>query len=150
MYDLYNWRFVLFSKFKNISGDAVDSSGSRIEITDIEVNNVRDKAVSVGESSTLTIKESSFSNVGVGIASKDGSVVHVDEVEIKDFKLFQSMTYIKKSFYGPSKLYFNQSELSEDEFHLRQSGTELWVNGNLMTAENVDVEKLYINEIMSK
>jgi len=139
-----------FSKFVNINGDAVDSSGSKIEINNIVVDNVRDKAVSVGEGSILNLRESFFSSVGVGVVSKDGSVVHVDDVEIKNFKLFQSMAYMKKSFYGPPKLFFNHSEAPEKKYHLRQAGTELWVNGNLIKAKKVDVEELYKTEVMSK
>ena len=57
---------------------------------------------------------------------------------------------MKKSFYGPPKLFFNHSEATEKKYHLRQAGTELWVNGNLIKAKKVDVEELYKTEVMSK
>ena len=40
-----------------------------------------------------------FNNIGVGVVSKDGSLVNISNTRIFDYKLYAAMTYLKKDFY---------------------------------------------------
>ena len=53
---------IINSNFKKISGDAIDLSGSNVLIRDIAASEVADKAISVGEESTLNIDEGDMPN----------------------------------------------------------------------------------------
>ncbi len=141
---------ILSSHFENIGGDAVDFSGSQVEIVDLKANDIHDKAVSGGEGSTLVVRDSNFINVGVGIASKDGSTVTAENIKVKDYTLSAIMTYVKKDMFGAPKLFISQSELTGGKTASRQAGTELTIDGNQIAEEAIDVKELYSGEVMKK
>ena len=67
------------STFINIGtaggGDAIDTSGSVVEITDVTFRQVSDKAISAGEASTVTASDIVIDDTGTGLASKDRSTL---------------------------------------------------------------------------
>ena len=114
------------SNFLEIGGDALDFSGSTVGLGDITIKGVKDKGVSVGESSNISIENAYISNVGVGIASKDGSKVNANNIHIEKYKLHGVMTYIKKPFYSPSAyLNLNGGNIVGSSPYLRQKNTKL-------------------------
>ena len=62
--------------------------------------NIFDKAISAGEGTNLKINNVFFENVGVGIASKDGSNVIAKNCTTQNPLLSSYMTYIKKNNYS--------------------------------------------------
>ena len=141
---------VLYSDFSNIGGDALDFSGSSASIRKIKVNNIKDKAISAGEKSTLNIENSSFNNTGVGIASKDGSSVVVSNTKISDYKLYAAMSYIKKDFYGSPSIILNDCLVSNGNAYIRQKGTNMVVDSIKIKESNLSVKKLYKTRVMAK
>jgi hypothetical protein len=120
---------VLYSEFINIGGDALDFSGSNVFIKQTKAINVKDKAVSAGEGSILIIENSNDSDIGVGIASKDGSQVSVFNTLFKDVTLSPAMTFIKKSFYEAPKLVLQSCDIDVDSDLIAQTGTSIFVDG---------------------
>ena len=115
------------------------------------MTNIRDKAISAGERTNLMVKEGIFLDVGVGIASKDGSTVQVSNSKIKDYELSAGMTYQKKSIFGRySSLVFKQSDLVSDKAFTRQVGTYLSVNGRDIPSTDLSIDELYSTGIMKK
>ncbi len=141
---------VLNSEFLNIGGDALDFSGSNVLIIKTKANNIKDKAVSAGEKSILTIKGSKFNNIGVGIASKDGSSVIVTDTEILNYKLYGAMSYLKKDFYDMPSLTINNSLVSDGHAFVRQEGTKMIVDGIDIPEGKINVKKLYKTKVMMK
>ena len=137
------------SIFSNIGGDAVDVSGGDIVLSDMMIKDVKDKGISAGEGSKVKIELSKISRVGVGIASKDGSEVKAESTFIEESKLFDLMTYSKKSFFNNSKLLFN-NDSQEVVTSARQRNTYLNINDSEAVARKLDVEKLYETSVMSK
>ena len=137
------------SIFSNIGGDAVDVSGGDIVLSDMMIQDVKDKGISAGEGSKVKIELSKISRVGVGIASKDGSEVKAESTFIEESKLFDLMTYSKKSFFNNSKLLFN-NDSQEVVTSARQRNTYLNINDSEAVARKLDVEKLYETSVMSK
>ena len=150
--------------FVNIGGDALDFSGSKVQIKNIKANNVKDKVISAGESSNLDVSNLEFTNIGVGVASKDGSVVNVNNCLINDTKFIAFRTYIKKKNYSSpsliiencvinfmkkdSKLYSNKNN---DLRYFRQKGTSLKVLGiDKIIEKNLNVDLLYKTTVMNK
>ncbi len=140
------------SKFYNILGDAIDFSGSKVSLKNITVEKVKDKGLSVGEDSDVYISDSSIENVGVGIASKDGSKTIADNVIINDYKLYAGMTYIKKSFHDNNltSLRTNFAKKLKKNSFKRQEGTYIYLNGELLESSKINVKKMYQSEIMKK
>ena len=137
------------SFFSNIGGDAVDVSGGSVSFSNLMISDVRDKAVSAGEGSSVDMSNIKIANVGVGIASKDGSQVLVDDITISNSSLFDLMTYSKKKFFNKPSLSLtdkNQNIYSA----VRQNGSFLEINNKEVGESFVDVEKLYQTSVMSK
>ncbi|MBT5399358.1 hypothetical protein HOL24_02320 [bacterium] len=141
---------VLHSKLSNIGGDALDFSGSNVLIENTTVINVKDKAVSAGEESVLNIENSHFDNIGVGVASKDGSLVTINNTRILDYKLYAAMSYIKKDFYSMPDISINNSSVSDGNSYIRQKGTNMTVDNIKIPESKMSVKKLYRNRVMSK
>ena len=134
---------ITHSNLSNIGGDALDFSGSNVSIVNTKASNVKDKAVSAGEKSDLNIENSQFINIGIGLASKDGSVVNTSNTSILDYKLYGVMSYIKKDFYGSPKINISNSTVSSGNDYVRQKGTSMTVDGIEILESEINVEKLY-------
>lgn len=138
------------SLFEHIGGDALDYSGSNIVINNPRVRFVKDKAISVGEASQVTVTGGRIHDVGVAIASKDGSSATASNVHIFEVTLSPAMTYIKKPFYGAPSLTLDNSTIETSESYFRQNDTNLTVDGIDIATQRVDVETLYNTGVMKK
>lgn len=138
------------SKFINISGDAIDFSGSDAFVSYIDVENVRDKAISAGENSVLEIDQSYLKDIGVGVASKDGSKVTINNSKVENYKLHAAMSYLKKDFYAAPSILIKNTSVSIGNEYMRQKGTFMSVNDTQIKESELDVKKLYSNSVMSR
>lgn len=137
---------VVGSNFSDIAGDALDYSGSTVIMRDLFIKNIKDKGVSGGENSYLTVEKSIIENSDIGIASKDGSEVKVFDVTINKPTSFSLMTYVKKSFWGTPSLSAENVRMDIENSVLAQYGTELFIDGIGIEAEGLDVKSLYQDE----
>lgn len=86
-----------------VGNDCLDTSGSSVEVGYLVAHSVGDKGVSAGENSNLQLDQVSFTNVGVGLVSKDGSILHVDEATITKTPLAVA-AYVKKPEYDRPRI----------------------------------------------
>ena len=91
---------------KAIGNDCLDTSGSKVEVQHLQAETVGDKGVSAGENSRIKIEKAVFSNIGVGLVSKDGSVLDVKNMLIDKTPLAVS-AYIKKPEYKAPSVILN-------------------------------------------
>jgi hypothetical protein len=133
------------SSFSAIGGDALDFSGSKVHIDNVDAHHIQDKAVSSGEESTISITNSVIEDTGIGLAAKDGSQISGRGIRIQDYKLKAAMSYVKKGFYRKApEIHLDNSTVSAPErAYSRQHGTTLSVDGVEISAETIDVERLY-------
>ena len=98
--------------FKNTGNDCLDFSGSHISIKDCKINFSGDKGVSCGEESQIDIENVSVDNAVLGVASKDNSIVRINNIELKNcqtgFAAFQ-----KKPEYGPAQIEVNNVKVEK-------------------------------------
>lgn len=125
-------------------GDAVDVSGSNIAVNGTRFVVVADKALSVGERSTMQATGVAIAKVGTGAAAKDGSRLEISDSNI-DGATFAGMTaYIKKPEYGPAEIRAEGVAIVATERPvLVQTGSRASVDGEEVVAEDVDVDALY-------
>ena len=140
--------------FKNLGyaggGDGIDLSGARVTITGTQFLNIADKAISVGEESRLISDKLSIQNVGVGIASKDGSHATIQSSEIMRTKLAGLMAYTKKSVYPSATLHAKDITFKQSTPNaLVQTGNELMLSGVLIEPSELPVNELYENSMKS-
>ncbi len=141
---------VTASKFSDIGGDSLDFSGSTVDISKVTARRVKDKVVSVGEASFVNVTNSDFSDVGVGIASKDGSHAKVENVSISDYGLHAAMTYIKKDFYDTPVLELMRCDIGKGNAFSRQKGTRMRVDDAEVEEVLTNVKALYQSGVMKK
>ena len=97
---------VMISKSNN---DCADFSFGNYNIEKFNLNNCGDKALSVGERSVLNTNEAIISNSNIGIASKDSSIINVQETNIKNTKECLA-AYNKKQEFSGSYLKIKRSK----------------------------------------
>jgi hypothetical protein len=135
-------------EFKNIGhaggGDGIDISGTRMVIRNTRFHNISDKAISVGEKSHLEGTDLSIDTVGVGIVSKDGSRVIVQNSQITKAALAGLMAYVKKPIFPSSSLFaknFKFTQLSSPA--VVQRGNEINLEGKTIESSDLDIQNLY-------
>jgi hypothetical protein len=94
------------SYFLRSGNDAIDASGSNIEIESISIDGTGDKGLSVGEDSQVNATGIEIKNAQIAIASKDMSQFIGENVSLSDSK-FGLTVYQKKSEFGPAKMRIN-------------------------------------------
>ena len=135
--------------FEQISGDALDFSGSIVKIDLTTFSNIGDKAVSAGENSILSISNSKIKNANIGVASKDLSEISLDSVVIDSAQFTGLAAYIKKPQFGPAYLNGTNIDFVNTERQaLCQLESELILNGSVIPCEDIDVESLYEQGIL--
>ena len=87
-------------KILNAGNDCADFSLGQYEIKKIILESCGDKALSVGEKSTVNLKEIIASKSNYGIASKDSSVVKLDIAKFDNLKICAAAYNKKQEFNG--------------------------------------------------
>jgi hypothetical protein len=124
--------------------DGIDVSGSNVSIVGTRFSAITDKAISVGEGSTLGATAVVVDGAGAGAVSKDGSSLYLKDAEIRAVRVAGLMTYTKKPEYGPARLVASDVRFSGTERHaLAQSGSHLELDGQPVGTQDVDVDQLY-------
>jgi len=130
-----------------VGGDGLDISGSNLNIKDMNANNIKDKAFSVGEKSIAFIDEASYNTVATGIAVKDSSIVKASNISLQNVEYDLFMTYIKKPFYkGITKLEVDNYAAYDNNHSavcVRESNTYLKINNIDCDISLVNVDELY-------
>lgn len=144
------WGKIIGLKAKNIGGDAIDFSGSKILMTDGLVSNVYDKGISVGEQSSISIQNFIIENASFGIAVKDSSYLTSSNSKFVNNKYFDLMSYQKKPFFSKSLVQIDGPINSADLKVVCQYGENLSINKKTQTCSNIDVDNLYSNTNMKK
>ena len=105
------------TNFSRIGGDAVDLSGSDLKIKKLNFSSIKDKSISAGEASKLIGKEITINNSYIGIASKDASLVELNNINILNSEIADLVTYKKKSFYSFGKIKINNSKIDYNKIY---------------------------------
>jgi hypothetical protein len=131
-------------KFENIGGDGIDFSGSIVETDACYFFDIKDKAVSVGESSNVKLSYLSISNVKFGIVSKDSSKVEANHTTIRNATKAAIAAYQKKNIFGPSEIVGNSISIVDSSLEfLVQNGSKCLVDGTSTVGIPFESSELY-------
>ncbi len=131
-------------RFTGIGGDGIDVSGSDVRLSGVHLEEIRDKAVSVGEGSRLTARGLTISRAGTAFVSKDRSHAEIRDSKISEIAHTALMAYVKKSVYGPAQLEAIDNEITQvQRVAIAQTGSRVIVDGTAVPEEDIDVERLY-------
>ena len=136
---------------KGAAGDtfrgSIDLSGSQIEVEGVSLRGIGDKALSVGEGSHARIRRVQVTESGIGVASKDLSVVQVESSSISGVERAALMAYEKKPEYGPASLEAVDLQIEGAARHaIAQIGSRISIDGKPVEPEALDVDALYVPE----
>lgn len=132
--------------FHDIAGDAVDVSGSQVEVHQVRMRNIGDKGLSVGEASRLTAQNVHMENVRFGLVSKDLSQATLSDATIVNAWQAGLAAYTKKPAYGPASIRAERITFVDtppDRQALVQTGSWIDLEGTRIWGNEVDVEALY-------
>lgn len=132
------------SIFRDIAGDAIDVSGSKVRVENVALLDVGDKAISAGEGSQLEATDITTVNSGIGVASKDLSQVKLNRAVIKNAKHAGLAAYKKKPEFGPGDIEATNIDF-QDTTQNTLVQTESWIelDGNRIEGTEVDVKAMY-------
>lgn len=121
--------------FREMGGDAIDLSSSRIHLTDIEIAAVADKGISVGEGSTVEVRNARINRAYIGLANKDGSQTRASEIQLKNCS-YGFTSFRKKPFFGGGQLEVENCQLDAKILYpyTLEEGQKLLVDGKVMVA----------------
>lgn len=89
--------------FINTGNDAIDFSGSKVTGNNLTMQNIGDKGISAGEKATLTIKNATIETAVIAVASKDLSLVNIENITISNCNQ-GFVAYQKKPEFGPGTI----------------------------------------------
>lgn len=129
-----------FSKISlnDIGGDGLDFSGSISKIFRIYIKDTYDKAISVGETSSIDIHDLEVSNSNFGVVSKDGSKTYINNAKFKKIKMYDLSVFKKKSYLGPAELSANFVNFSKDDNYICQTDSLLLIDNKFVVCDNFD------------
>ncbi len=115
--------------FADCGNDALDISGSTVEVRDLVVDGAGDKGLSAGEQSRLTVAGGSIRDAEIGAASKDGSELRVSGLRMERCSLGFTV-FRKKPEYGPATMVVQGVETAAlKTLYLLESGSRLTMDG---------------------
>ena len=129
--------------FLDSGNDAIDTSGSVIQMRNIVIIGAGDKGVSAGECSRLTVNKIRIEDVEIGVASKDDSVIELKKVVFQEVRLGFAV-YNKKPEYGPGLIQasFSETQHGEAPTMLLEPGSTLILDGEVQTPNQKGFLKL--------
>ncbi|MEA1878426.1 MAG: CotH kinase family protein [Bacteroidota bacterium] len=125
--------------FFEIGNDAIDFSGSKVEITDCNIFGAGDKGVSCGENSELEVSNTSVNGANIGFASKDlSSLTLIDCVGVN--LNYGLVAFQKKPEFGPASIWTRRFKAtSVTTLHLVERASVLKLNASLIKGQEESV-----------
>ncbi|MFC1652402.1 CotH kinase family protein [Planctomycetota bacterium] len=138
------------TSFVNLGNDAVDVSGTQLELENILVDQARDKGISVGENSSATVAQVTIKNSEIAITSKDMSKISLSHVGIENCKIgFAS--YQKKHEFGHGSIVAQGVEMQQVEVpYLLEHGSNLTLNRQQVASNKMNVAEMLYGEMYGK
>ncbi len=139
------------SVFRSIGGDAVDISGTTLHAQNLVIEQVGDKAISIGEKSQFSGQAIKINDAGTGVVSKDGSIAEVSDIKLENIVHEDYMAYVKKKEYPSASLSVERLESDDSDFRAAAVGkSTVIINGRPVIPRQIDINLLYDAGYMSK
>ena len=134
---------VIRCRFMQLANDAIDFSGSAIEISDCYVINAGDKGISCGEKSTLNVSNCIIVDSDKGVASKDLSVLNLSDIRISGC-MYGMTAYRKKPEYGGGTIRAQRMQF-HDIKHLTwiEEKSIVYLNDSVIQGDKKDVVSIF-------
>ena len=130
------------SSFVAIGNDAIDISGSVVEVRDVTINGAGDKGLSTGENSQMTARDVEITDAAIAIASKDISTMMLSNVKISGGEIGLA-AYQKKPEFGAASITADELEMDGVGLpYLVENRSTVIVDQQLIEASRDNVEDI--------
>jgi len=135
------------SSFNYCGNDAIDISGSIVNVQNISINKAGDKGISIGENSSMTGRNIIIRNSEIGIACKDLSEINISRISIDSTRVGYT-AFQKKPEFGTAKITVSNSELKNFELsYLIEKGSTMITDQGKINNTDKDIEKILYGNI---
>lgn len=135
----------------NIGNDCLDISESEVSANEIIVTKTQDKAISVGENSTMKADTIIISDSAIGLVSKDGSSLEVKNAQVINVQL-PIAVFKKKPSYGEPSIFINSITSDQEIFGLFEKDSKVLVGNNVTKKilKSAQIEELLYGAVYGK
>lgn len=136
--------------FKNSGNDAIDISGSNLDIQDVEIEKFGDKGISLGENSHAFLENIKILDGEIGLANKDFSDVEGKKIFIKNCKVGIT-SFQKKTEYGPASTNLNYVKFIEcEKSFLIEEGSFTKFDGAFISPNSRNLKNIFYGNLYGK
>ena len=130
------------SSFIDCGNDGIDVSGSNILVKDVFIDHCGDKGLSNGEHSEMKAVNIEVQNTEIAVASKDISLIDLDNVKITGGKIGLT-AYQKKPEFGPGTIVAQKIKMINVPIeYLVEDGSEVTVDGDWIPPSREKVKEI--------
>lgn len=130
-------------------GDGIDLSHSRVSIRNVELKNIQDKGLSVGQNSELTAKDIRVYKAAVAFASLDGSSIFLDDAHVFGISKAGLTAYRDRLGFGGSTIEATEVDMGRSLHRaLAHSGSQISLNGQMIQGNDDSTYRLYQLEVL--
>ena len=131
---------IIDTAFVDCGNDAIDASGSYVEVRGGTLTRVGDKGLSAGESTRLTVSGMQIEEAEIAAACKDDSTLTLNDVEIRNSRVGLT-AFVKKPVYGAATIQSTGIRMERVERpYLIERGSTATIDGKNIPATEVAVE----------
>jgi len=137
---------IINTSIHHSGNDGLDFSGSSIELDNVFISNIKDKAISIGEKSIVKAKDVKISKSNFGLVSKDKSSIIIDNINIDNTNIAMAV-FQKKSEFGSSKIEAMNVNIQtcKEKFWV-EKGSELIINNEIIEPNRKNVKSILYGE----
>ncbi|MBU0478234.1 CotH kinase family protein [bacterium] len=133
---------IVDSSFVNCGNDAIDISGTVINLKNIFIDGAGDKGLSVGENSEMNIDQVKIVNSEIAVCSKDMSEITGSDVSLQNNKIGFTV-FQKKSEFGAGSIVVSKVEMENISVpYLVETNSNLIIDGEIKTSNNESVKDI--------
>ena len=130
------------TRFINIGNDALDISGTKLEIAEVEIYKPADKGISAGERSDLKCRSISITGGEIAVAGKDDSIIEIEDITVNSSALAYC-AFQKKPEYGEGRIkVVNSKVVNVKTEHLIEVGSWLSIDGKMIKGDKEGVNDM--------
>ncbi|MEM9091652.1 MAG: hypothetical protein AAGC93_23300 [Cyanobacteria bacterium P01_F01_bin.53] len=137
------------TRFSNIGGDGIDLGHSRVNVRDVEMFRLADKAISVGQNSELVGEDISIRESAIAVAAIDGSSAMLHGLTLSDIEKVGLAAYQDRMGFEPSRMEATGVTFQGTEKEvLVQTGSQLQLNKAEVDNGVSDNQLLYALDVL--
>ncbi len=133
---------IVHTNFLDCGNDAIDVSGSEIQLHHILIDRAGDKGISAGERSRIDGQMVAVLHSEIALAGKDTSGIMINNVEIADCRIGIT-AFQKKSEYGPAFIRIHDLKNNSSTIpYLVEERSVVWVEGKKISPDRKNVKDI--------